>query len=617
MSVNATDPDGDYPLNITWVFNDGPTFYGPNVSRAFPFTGTFSVAVTVKDALGLAAGPDTLTFNVRVAPPVPDFTWSPPIPETNQTVQFNDTTQAGSTPITKWVWDFGDGSSTTVTTPGQQNVTHVYTRPPQVGNNGFTVTLTVSSLGNPDVSVQHNVPVNSPPVANFFYTPTSPNVGDTVTFNDTSSDPDGEPITMRHWDFGDNTSADTTDPTITHRYTGPGAMGTHHVNLTATDARGASASIVKSIYVSDLAPTADFTINPLTPPHANSPIQFLDRSTSPNGNDTISFWDWNFGDNTTLVGTDPAVDQNPFHTYPASGIYSVTLIVGDGNLNSTPTTHTIRVTADHPMQFEINATLPSGVCVNVNDPNIDYEPRLNTNSPVVGLGVKANVSLGKAQFAASACGGNFTLQAGAWAGGDGATVELDVYPPGYPAISLALNYVMSDSMGGSPVVASFTVPLPLVPTIEALPNNDSGLIVPHGPGYDNGTVYHDLITPFHGDGTVHYLDGSPAPGATVTVQLRYVPLYLPGSHTTLRDQLNLPNTPILGWCDADTETTAANGTYTWQVTQSNCLLQPTLSLPGHWEARAVVSAPLEATEISKPCEIFEDPTGLLATIYLP
>lgn len=54
-------------------------------------------------------------------------------------------------------------------------------------------------------------------------------------------------------------------------------------------------------------------------------IQFTDLSY--NG---VTSWDWNFGDNSTLVGIDPLVHKNPFHAYTDPGTYSISLEVSNG-----------------------------------------------------------------------------------------------------------------------------------------------------------------------------------------------------------------------------------------------------------------------------------------------
>lgn len=73
---------------------------------------------------------------------------------------------------------------------------------------------------------------NDPPVASFTFTPTAPNVSQTVTFNATaSSDPDGT-IASYKWDFGDLTVVTETDPITTHAYAD---AGNYTVTLTVTD----------------------------------------------------------------------------------------------------------------------------------------------------------------------------------------------------------------------------------------------------------------------------------------------------------------------------------------------------------------------------------------------
>lgn len=85
---------------------------------------------------------------------------------------------------------------------------------------------------------------NQPPVAAFTYSPTSPNVGQTVHFNGSGShDPDGS-IVSYSWNFGDGHTA--SGVAVSHSYS---HAGTYTVRLTVTDNNGASRAATRSISV--------------------------------------------------------------------------------------------------------------------------------------------------------------------------------------------------------------------------------------------------------------------------------------------------------------------------------------------------------------------------------
>ena len=88
------------------------------------------------------------------------------------------------------------------------------------------------------------IPTNRPPTAAFAFTPSSPSVGDSVTFNGSaSSDSDGS-IVSYTWDFGDGGTA--SGPIVTHAFT---ASVTYQVTLTVTDDDGSSDTVTHSVTV--------------------------------------------------------------------------------------------------------------------------------------------------------------------------------------------------------------------------------------------------------------------------------------------------------------------------------------------------------------------------------
>jgi PKD repeat protein len=67
----------------------------------------------------------------------------------------------------------------------------------------------------------------------------------------------------------------------------------------------------------------DFIASPI-PAYVNMPVQFVDQSTG--DPDT---WDWDFGDGSTHSSL-----QNPYHSYTRQGLYTISLIITKGVLQS-------------------------------------------------------------------------------------------------------------------------------------------------------------------------------------------------------------------------------------------------------------------------------------------
>ena len=135
------------------------------------------------------------------------------------TVHFTD--QSAPPGATYRLWDFGDGSTSTL-----QNPSHRYT-----DNISYDVGLTT---GNPfcrNISRMTGSVVVGRPVADFTATPTSDIVPAVITFTDRST---GSP-TSWSWDFGDGETSTLQNPVHTYN-----TVGIYPVNLTATNAFGSS-----------------------------------------------------------------------------------------------------------------------------------------------------------------------------------------------------------------------------------------------------------------------------------------------------------------------------------------------------------------------------------------
>ena len=112
ITFNSTSTFAD---SIVWNFGNGTTFTGTTVDYAFEGSGTFPITIMVYSAGGCG---DTLTVNTPiVVHPTPEAGFEfvniqNPDPLSG-TVEFTNTSIGG----TAWLWDFGNGDSSTVSDP--------------------------------------------------------------------------------------------------------------------------------------------------------------------------------------------------------------------------------------------------------------------------------------------------------------------------------------------------------------------------------------------------------------------------------------------------------------------------------------------------------------------
>jgi PKD repeat protein len=265
--------------------------------------------------------------------PVASFT------QTNNalTASFDGTgSSVASGTITGYSWNFGDGGTSTSSTP-----THTY------GSAGtYAVSLTVTDSNGDVNTVTKNVTVsaaNIPPVAQFTSTVSSL----TASFDgSTSYDPDGT-VAQYAWNFGDGTTG--TGETASHAYT---AAGTYPVTLTVTDNDGATDSVTNNVTVT-APPVAAFTSG------TSALTASFDGSSSTDASGTIQSYAWNFGDGTTATGVTTS------HTYSSAGTYAVTLTVTDSNNATSSITQNVTVAAPLPPAASFTAST-SGLTVAVN-----------------------------------------------------------------------------------------------------------------------------------------------------------------------------------------------------------------------------------------------------------
>lgn len=238
-----------------------------------------------------------------------------------------------------YAWNFGDGHTSTA-----QNPSNIF-NPLQSTPITYTVTLTVTdNIGQTSVTSLKVYVNNTPPQV----TITSFNDGDLYTMSHNTTlplqasvfDAEHSPAqltyawqTILHHNNHDHEEAINNSP-ITSTIISPVGCDTPNVYffrilLTVTDAAGLSTTVESRVYPACDAPVADFSSNTTTGcPGAQ--VQFTDQSTN-----LPELWSWSFPGGTPSTST----LQNPIVTYPAYGVYDVSLtassIRGNGVITKT------------------------------------------------------------------------------------------------------------------------------------------------------------------------------------------------------------------------------------------------------------------------------------------
>lgn len=306
-----------------WLFGDGTTATGANVSHTYLQNGHFTVTLVALNANGCS---DTLVKKnlVNIGPPritgITPLPYQGCVPASLPMELVTDGTQA----ITSYTWNFGDGASSSDVKP-----VHQYTQAGQ-----YTVSVIVqTSAGCVDTfTLQNAVQLAAPPEAAFMADPPATCGSKAIHFTDQST---GN-ATEWQWNFGDGQTGSGATPQHGYKDTG-------YFTITLIASNNQCKDTLKKIdYIHIDGPIAKFTPSfQCDKPYLR---QFNDHSIAAQN------WQWNFGDGQT------AAEQNPSHTYAAPGRYLVQLIVTNPSCADT-TSMTVVIADEHPV---IQSPLPDG-----------------------------------------------------------------------------------------------------------------------------------------------------------------------------------------------------------------------------------------------------------------
>jgi PKD repeat protein len=347
VSFTVTSSSGTPTGSVQVTDQNGGGCSGSAPSGTCSYTpsgvGSRTITATYQGNSSFSGSSDTESHTVNTPPPPPAGTLTTITADTPDpsdqgaavTVSFTVTSLSGTPSGPVHVTDPNGGGCTgsapsdscsyTPNGTGTRTITATYQ-----GNSGFN-----GSSDTEEHTVNAPPPPNQAPTAAF--SPPTCTTGQPCQFTDGSSDSDGTVVEWE-WDF-DDSGAKSTLQNPTHTYT---QSGERTVKLRVRDDDGAQSDQVEhQVPVNDPppppneAPTA--TIGSISCTGMN--CSFTDASTDPNGAETITQWNWLFGDGAT------SELQHPSHEYASEGTYTVTLTVTDdqGQASGAPDEQSVTV----------------------------------------------------------------------------------------------------------------------------------------------------------------------------------------------------------------------------------------------------------------------------------
>lgn len=290
---------GNYPL--LWNFGDGKTSTDANPVHTYNIEGNFTVTLTATNEAGCSITTTKKDW-IKFKKPVVTISGLPVSGCVPVSVSVGAVISSGHN-IQSYLWNFGDGSFSTVASP-----TYTYT---QAGTFSISLVYTTTTGCLDSVVYTNAVRAGEKPKANFSVQPIDGCASIAKNFKDQSS---GN-VDSWYWDFGDSYTSFEQNPR--HGYI---SIGWWTVTLVVSS-NGCADTLVVNRAVHTKSPVASY--NTVYSCENKSQVEFQDLSIQP------KTWYWTFGDGTS------STEKSPIHIFPGPGTYSVALTVTNGNCTST------------------------------------------------------------------------------------------------------------------------------------------------------------------------------------------------------------------------------------------------------------------------------------------
>jgi gliding motility-associated-like protein len=301
LIVRFTDVSTGGATQWRWDLGNGTISFLQNPAATYFSPGKYTIKLVVKNA----SSEDSMTkteFIEVFAKPIVNFTAATVTGCYPLAVDFRDASAAGSGDITSWLWDFGDGATSTL-----QNPSHVYN-----SARNFNVTLQIRNSSGcvSTLTKTSMIQINTGVLAQFTHdNPQTCKAPVTINFQNQST---GTGAVTYQWDFGDGSTSNLLNPS--HTYT---TNGTYTVKLIVTNANGCTDTLIKLNDVTVGSVDAMFT----TPGVICQGAAIAFNNTSVPSPASVV---WYYGDGNT--GT----DMNAVYTYQTAGNFTVKMVANFG-----------------------------------------------------------------------------------------------------------------------------------------------------------------------------------------------------------------------------------------------------------------------------------------------
>lgn len=308
LAANLKDQSTASGSSITqwnWDFGDGTSSGSQNPVKNYTTPGTYTVKLSVTSAIGCQTVNNIAVKNIIIDPlPSPDFNFVSAACE-NNTVTIADASAANAGALDQWVWDFGDGTRTTLNSGNSFD--HFY-----FATGTYNVSLQVKTdKGCVSSAISKQLTVNPKPKAGFI--PPQVCLSDPAApFTDTSTVSVGT-ITAWNWNFGDGNNSTQQNPG--HHYS---AVGNYTGTLIVSSDKGCKDTVSHSFTVNGSVPVASFTTQNANAICSDQSVDLNDASTVDFGSlvRLEIYWDYANDPTNKTVVNNPVQGKTYSHNYP-------------------------------------------------------------------------------------------------------------------------------------------------------------------------------------------------------------------------------------------------------------------------------------------------------------